>query len=100
MYFAVSKILFDPESSSQLDRKTLHALVDKLRAQFRICVEVSGNVEDTGHAELAICALDRTANRLSQLFDKIVEFCERSEGIRVADDPTIIEDVGIVEDEE
>ena len=100
MYFALTKLTFDDQSSAALDRKSLHALCDKLRAHFRICVEIATTAEDKGYAAIALCGLDRSSEKLSQLVDKIVAYCERSEGLRVSDEPTLIDHVDIVDEED
>ena len=89
MYFAVMKISF--EQSSTQNRKDLAALVDKLRARFRICAMSCSTSEDDGEASIAITSLAHSEEALSKQLDSISEFCENAGLGRISDEKTLLD---------
>ncbi|MFW7381684.1 MAG: hypothetical protein ACOH5I_22945 [Oligoflexus sp.] len=92
MYFAISKITFEQETTSY-DHKELKSLIEKLRARFKITIRISEDFQKTGEPSIILAALHPQQEALSKLLDSVVEFCELSGFGRIADEKTILEDL-------
>ncbi len=91
MYFAVTKLTFERQSTPH-DAKDLAALAEKIRARFRITVEVTDEFQKGGEAGLMVAAVHRDEMKLSNMIDAIVDVCEDSGFGRIHSENTILED--------
>ncbi len=91
MYFAVTKLTFDIDEHTANERKDLSALVEKVRARFKVCVQPLIHDKDSDFLGMAIASLGQAEERLSQQVDAIAEFCEESGFGRVAKEETLID---------
>lgn len=91
MYFAISKLIFENETSSH-DQRELKSLIEKIRARFKITVRISEDFQKSGIPAIVLAALHPQQEALNQLLDNVVEFCELSGFGRIAEEKTILED--------
>lgn len=91
MFFVVTKLTFERQSTPH-DAKDLAALVDKLRARFRISVEISEEFYKMNQAAIMVAAIHTDEMKLSNLIDKISDACEDSGFGRIYSENTILED--------
>jgi uncharacterized protein YlxP (DUF503 family) len=98
LYFAVMKITFmveedNPDQTSPAVKRDLQALVEKLRARFRVAI-LPGQVEDSGDAPvLAVASLAHSEEALSRQLDSICEFCESSGFGRIDTERTLLDHI-------
>jgi hypothetical protein len=102
MYFAIVKITFEHESGDpNPDRRDVAALVEKLRARFRITVMAYANTQEDGETAIAYTSLALSEESLTKQMDSIAEFCEESGFGRIADEAILMDHIdSIGEDEE
>lgn len=93
MYFAVVKITFESGTDMQQDRKELQALVEKIRARFRVCVMPCQTYEDDGEVALALTSLAISEEALTKQLDAISEFCEQSGFGRIEEEKTLLDHI-------
>lgn len=98
MFFVVTKLTFERQSTPH-DAKALAALVDKLRARFRISVEVADEFHKGGEAAVVVAAVHPSDMKLSSLIDAISDACEDSGFGRIHSENTILEDFESFQDE-
>jgi uncharacterized protein YlxP (DUF503 family) len=96
MYFAVVKLGFETNFDSELDRRELRQLAEKIRARFKVCAAVHEH-NDAGPS-LAIAALSSSAERLDQTLDAISEFCESSGYGRVESEQSLVDHIDALAD--
>lgn len=91
MFFAVSKLTFESSAKSH-DARDLAALVEKIRARFKISVEVTDEFHKGGEAGIIVAALHKDEMKLSNLIDAVSDACEDSGFGRIHSENTILED--------
>jgi len=96
MYFAVTKLCFDLDTSTPHDSKALSSLCEKLRKKFKASVAPCP-IKD-GDASVAIALLHRTEQQISNTLDDIAEFCENSGIGRVKEEHTLIDSIDSISD--
>lgn len=98
MFFVVTKLTFERQSTPH-DARELAALVDKLRARFRISVEITEDFQKGGEAGVVVAAVHPSEMKLSSLIDAISDACEDSGFGRIHSENTILEDFESFQDE-
>lgn len=98
MFFVVTKLTFERQSTPR-DAKELAALVDKLKARFRISVEIADEFHKNGQAGILVAAVHSDEMKLSNLIDKISDACEDSGFGRIYSENTILEDFEAFQEE-
>ena len=93
MYFAVMKLTFEPSDSTPQDRKALAALVEKIRARYKVCVMPCEATDETGQASIAISSLGHSDEALSKQLDAISDFCEETGFGRVETERTLMDHI-------
>jgi len=93
MYFAVMKLTFEASESSAQDRKALAALIEKIRARFKVCAMPCESMEESGQASLAISSLAHSDEALGKQLDAISDFCESSGFGRVETERTLMDHI-------
>ncbi len=93
MFFAVSKIVFDEESTTSQDAKELKSLVEKIRARFKVCAHAQADENAAAPLALGVAMIGNSEEQVNQTLDSIVEFCESSGFGRVADEHTLMDDM-------
>ena len=93
MYFAISKLTFS-EGQTSSDKKQLAALIQKIRARFKVSIRSVGPAhgKESGINAIMVALLDRSETGLTQQIDSIIDFCENSGFGRVEGEDTIFED--------
>lgn len=98
MYFVVSKLTFEAQSTSR-DARELSQLLDKLRQRYRISVQISDEFHKSGVAGIVVAAVHSQEEHLSKLIDDIADSCENSGFGRIHSESTILEDFEAFNDE-
>lgn len=98
MFFVVTKLTFERQSTPH-DAKDLAALVEKLRARFKISVEIADEFYKTNQAALMVAAIHKDEMKLSNLIDKVSDTCEDSGFGRIYSENTILEDFEAFQEE-
>ena len=94
MYFAVVKITFEHEAGAPApDRKAMSALIEKLRARFRITVMTYANVQEDGETAIAYTSLAMSEESLTKQLDAIAAFCEESGIGRIGDEAVLMDHI-------
>ena len=96
MYFAVTKLCFELDTSTIYDSKALSSLCEKVRKKFRVSVAPCPLGDED--ASIAIALLHRTEQQISHTLDDIAEFCENSGFGRVKEEHTLIDSVDSISD--
>jgi hypothetical protein len=91
MFFVVTKLTFESHAKPR-DARDLAALVEKLRARFRISVEVTEEFQKGGEAGIVVSAVHPSEMKLSGMIDAISDACEDSGFGRIHSENTILED--------
>jgi hypothetical protein len=91
MFFIVSKLSFEPESTVR-DAKELAQLADKLRQRFKISIQIADEFYKGGQAGIVVAAVHSQEMQLSSLIDEIADACENSGYGRIHSESTILED--------
>lgn len=105
MYFAVMKITFmiedeRPTVDSSKLKHDLQALVEKLRARFRIAV-LPGQVGGPGEPPVVtVASLAHSEESLGRQLDSICEFCESSGFGRIDTERTLMDHVDSFSDDD
>lgn len=100
MYFTVVKITFESSPGDPIpDRKDISALIEKLRARFRITVMAYGNIEDDGETSIAYTSLANSEDSLTKQMDAIASFCEESGMGRIADEAVLMDHIDSIGEE-
>ncbi len=105
MYFAIMKITFMidddlPGVAGPRSKQDLHALVEKLRARFRIAV-LPGQLSGPGEPPvIAISSLAHSEESLARQLDSICEFCESSGFGRIDTERTLMDHVDSFSDDD
>lgn len=103
MHFAVVKITFEHDQDAPPpDRKDMSALLEKIRARFRVVVMAVGVSEEDGSTAIAYTSLAHSEESLTRQMDAIAEFCEEQGFGRVADEAVLMDDldtIGMIQDE-
>ncbi|MEI6398609.1 MAG: hypothetical protein WCO71_07560 [Pseudomonadota bacterium] len=102
MYFAVVKITFESENGAPApDRKDMSALIEKLRARFRITVMAYSNGQEDGETAIAYTSLAMSEESLGKQLDAISAFCEETGIGRIGDEAVLMDHIdSIGEDSE
>lgn len=99
MYFGLIKIEFDREDLTQHDRKEMHALIEKLRSRFKVCVKASAEFQKTGEPSLCVATLGSSDGELNREIEDILSFCDGSSFGRIASESVIIDHFDSYEEE-
>ena len=100
MYFAVVKITFEHESGAPApDRKEISALIEKLRARFRITVMAYANIQEDGETAIAYTSLAQSEESLNKQLDSIAAFCEESGFGRIGDEAVLMDHIDSIGEE-
>ncbi len=91
MFFIVSKLSFEPESTPR-DSKELAQLADKLRQRFKISIQIADEFYKGGQAGIVVAAVHSQEMQLSSMIDEIADACENSGFGRIHSESTILED--------
>lgn len=98
MFFAISKITFDLDTETTGDGKQIKALVQKIRANFKVCVK--SHISDNHDISIVVATLAKYEKTLHEQLDSIAAFCEESGFARIGEERTLIDDVDAVMEEE
>ncbi|MES2746331.1 MAG: hypothetical protein V4655_12945 [Bdellovibrionota bacterium] len=98
MFFVVTKLTFERQTTPHEGRE-LAALVEKLRARFKISVEIADEFHKGGEAGVVVAAVHTSEMKLSSLIDSISDACEDSGFGRIHSENTILEDFEAFQDE-
>jgi uncharacterized protein YlxP (DUF503 family) len=100
MYVGLLKLDFCESPNSLIDAKTTHAMVERLRMRFKVCVR-SERREGDGYCRIIIASLADSEGKISQTFNKIAAFCESSGFGRVESEWELCQSLDdLVDDEE
>ncbi len=91
MFFVITKLTFESQAKAH-DLRDLTSLVEKLRARFRISVEIADEFHKGGEAAVVVAAVHPSEMKLSGLIDAISDACEDSGFGRIHSENTILED--------
>ena len=93
MYFLVSKITFADDDSTSYDARELKALVERIRARYKVCALAQPITASHGTLELVVTFLGHHQDQVNQTMDDIIDFCENSGFGRVDQELTLMDDV-------
>lgn len=78
------------------DRKDMSAMIEKLRARFRIVAMPASVAEDDGDTSIAYVSLANSEEALNKQLDAISAFCEECGFGRVADEAVLMDDIDTI----
>lgn len=88
------KLSFDSEDGAPTDAgRDLANLAEKLRQRFRVCAAACPSHGGTHSQAIAIAALASSEDKLTQLLDAIVGFCDAFGLGRVSSEETLFDHV-------
>jgi uncharacterized protein YlxP (DUF503 family) len=94
VYFAISHIFIEPESAKGHNLSPdLKRLAEKIRSRFKVCAACTSSNQRAEAHGIAVAALGSDEEKLSQLIDSIVAFCEQSGFGRVTNEEALIDHI-------